>query len=131
MAESVPKHPTKEGVTLIELLVSLTLITIAIALCSGFIQSGFTSSYEQELTEEWLTYVTRCSNKLNTLADGSPLLSIGTHTDPFPDISKPRDIKKVTLVTSVTNQTGLSAFSITILSKQNKSYQWTMFRYEK
>lgn len=131
MAESAPKHLTKDGVTLIELLVSLTLITITIALCSGFIQSGFTSSYEQELTEEWLTYMTRCTTHLNTLSTASPLLSLGTHADPFADIPKPRDLTEVTLKTSSTNIPRLSVFSITLLSQQGKSYQWTLFRYEK
>lgn len=125
------KHPIKEGVTLIELMVSLTLITLAIALSSNFIQSGFKTTYEQELTEEWLTYMTGCSNTLKALPTGSSIFSPGTYTNPCPDVLKPFNIKAVELVTSPTNFSDLNALSITLTSQQNRTFQWHQFRYEK
>lgn len=130
MDESEPRYLKPQGVTLIELLVALTLVTAAISLGSGFIHSGFSSAYHQAMTEEWLNYSDKCSRAIHLLANDSPLLAPGIYSDPFPDIQKPQNLSGTRLETNTTNFGNLKSLTITLTSKQGKFYQWSVFRYD-
>lgn len=111
-----------------EVMVSLAVFSILIALSGRFIATGVKQPFVTERVEPWLVFLEETSLALESLEKGAEISAPGVHPNPFPLLEIPQDLDswKLEWVGSDLPGVKLAVFSAT--TRQKQTIEWKIFK---
>ena len=127
MEISAPLPSNNPGITLIEVLISMVIFSVALGLSSQFIATGMQYSHIRDPVEPWLTFMSQTEEKIRTLSEDSDLWKEGEHSAPFPELNVPTNLQDWSLQWEE-NSLGQSNALFKATRKDGRKIQWRVFR---
>ncbi|PCI24678.1 MAG: hypothetical protein COB67_11405 [SAR324 cluster bacterium] len=127
MAISVRPGSGSPGITLIEVLISLVIFSVALGLSSRFIAAGMQHPFIKAPVDPWLLFISHTEEKLGNLPANSILLQDGKHPSPFPELTPPTNLQRWSLEWEE-NSLGQGNALFEATNKDGKKIQWRIFR---
>ncbi len=93
MAELGKVRFTDSGMTLIEVMVSLVILTSFIGLSSGLVKKGIDYPFITVGVENWITFIEESGNQILNLPSSTNLDTIEPNTSPLNQLTTPIDLK--------------------------------------
>ncbi len=124
-SEQLPSRP-EFGVTLLEVLISMLILSLAVGLSSQFISSATNHHKIRVGYSHLLEFIDQTQHRVLNLSADSPLRIKSVHQNPFPELNKLKEIKDWNLRWEFNNLEQDNAL-ITVNTRENNQIKWKIF----
>ncbi len=119
---------TESGMTLIEVMVSLVILTSIIGFSGGLVKKGIDYPYITVGVENWITFIEESENLILALPAHTDLNTIEANRSPLNRLSTPIDLKHWKLSWKDCNLPGVRVASFSATTIQGKNIKWQIYK---
>lgn len=127
MAEPEPPKSIETGFTLIEVLISVVIFSLAIGLSSNLIATGMKQPFISHPVEPWLNFMVESTQALAALPAQSPL-TVGNHSNPLPIRPVPDNLKSWKIEWKNSQLPGVKYAIFSVEVKGRSKIFWRVYR---
>jgi len=128
MGEYEKARFTNSGMTLIEVMVSLVILTSAIGLSSGLVKKGIDYPFITTGVENWITFIEETENQILALPSQTNLNTIRTNMPPLNHITTPIDLRSWQITWEKCNLPNVKTVAFHATTIQGKTIEWRIYR---